>query len=56
MYNNISYMSSSLISGQSQIASPSLSEEQLNDLLDMCARTISRTTAETESIAQTTAR
>ena len=39
-----------------QMESPTLSEGQLQELLDQCARTMSRATAETNSLAQSTSR
>ena len=39
-----------------QIESPTLTEEQLQDLLDQCARTMSRASEDVTSIANSTAR
>ena len=40
----------------SQIESPTLTEEQLQNLLDQCARTMSRASEDVTSIANSTAR
>ena len=39
-----------------QIDTPSLSGDQLDELLDQCARTMSRATAETDNLSQSSAR